>query len=177
MHIVCVTKCICTLCLCCCMYSLRVTLVVFFRACTSFDLLRMCYVLWFRHHCETSLQKRVREGERKEQRPLACNIKRKEEIKSGTSGCGSFVVPYFQPATSTTDHLHIQGSRCLLVICVNRREKLRILRQWHEKGVQYNIELTHITKPTWLIDDRLYSAILRSREQTHCARMWCYMSD
>ena len=30
---------------------------------------------------------------------------RKEEIKSGTSGCGSFVVPYFQPATST-DHLH-----------------------------------------------------------------------
>ena len=33
--------------------------------------------------------------------------KRKEEIKSGTSGCGSFVVPYFQPATSTTDHLHL----------------------------------------------------------------------
>ena len=32
--------------------------------------------------------------------------KRKEETKSGTSGCGSFVVPYFQPATSTTDHLH-----------------------------------------------------------------------
>ena len=28
--------------------------------------------------------------------------KRKEEIKSGTSGCGSFVVPYFQPATSTS---------------------------------------------------------------------------
>ena len=26
---------------------------------------------------------------------------RKEEIKSGTSGCGSFVVPYFQPATSS----------------------------------------------------------------------------
>ena len=31
--------------------------------------------------------------------------KRKEEIKSGTSGCGSFVVPYFQPATSI-DRLH-----------------------------------------------------------------------
>ena len=29
----------------------------------------------------------------------------------------------------------------------------------------------------WLIDDRLYSAILRSLEQTHCARMWFYMSD
>ena len=26
------------------------------------------------------------------------------------------------------------------------------------------------------IDDRLYSAILRSLEQTHCARMWLYMS-
>ena len=33
--------------------------------------------------------------------------KRNEEIKSGTSGCGSFVVPYFQPATSTTDHLQM----------------------------------------------------------------------
>ena len=29
----------------------------------------------------------------------------------------------------------------------------------------------------WLIDDHLCSAILRSLEQTHCARMWCYMSD
>ena len=27
------------------------------------------------------------------------------------------------------------------------------------------------------IDVRLYSAILRSLEQTHCARMWFYMSD
>ena len=27
-------------------------------------------------------------------------------MKSGTSGCGSFVVPYFQPATSSIDHLH-----------------------------------------------------------------------
>ena len=29
----------------------------------------------------------------------------------------------------------------------------------------------------WLIDVRLYSAILRSLEQTHCARMLFYMSD
>jgi len=29
----------------------------------------------------------------------------------------------------------------------------------------------------FLIDDRLFSAILRSLEQTHCARMWFYMSD
>ena len=31
--------------------------------------------------------------------------------------------------------------------------------------------------PFWLIDDHLYSAILHSLEQTHCARLWCYMSD
>ena len=30
---------------------------------------------------------------------------------------------------------------------------------------------------TFLIDDRLYSVILRSLEQTHCACMWFYMSD
>ena len=29
----------------------------------------------------------------------------------------------------------------------------------------------------WLTDDRLYSAILRSLAQTHCTRMWFYMSD
>ena len=29
----------------------------------------------------------------------------------------------------------------------------------------------------WLIDDHLYSAILRSLEQTHCACLWFYMSD
>ena len=28
-----------------------------------------------------------------------------------------------------------------------------------------------------LIDDHLHSAILRSLEQTHCARLWFYMSD
>ena len=29
----------------------------------------------------------------------------------------------------------------------------------------------------WLFDDHWYSAILRSLEQTHCARLWFYMSD
>ena len=28
-----------------------------------------------------------------------------------------------------------------------------------------------------LIDDRLYSALFRSLEQTHCIHMWFYMSD
>ena len=42
--------------------------------------------------------------------------------------------------------LHISIWRCLLEMCVNRRETLLILRQWHEKCVQYNLELTPITK-------------------------------
>ena len=40
-----VTECICTLCLCCCMYFGYVALSVFFRVCTSIDLLRMRYNL------------------------------------------------------------------------------------------------------------------------------------
>ena len=35
--------------------------------------------------------------------------KGKEEIKSGTSGCGSFIVPYFQLATSI-DRVQLQYS-------------------------------------------------------------------
>ena len=38
--------------------------------------------------------------------PLHVPSKRKEEIRSGTCGCVSFVVPYFQPATSI-DRLHL----------------------------------------------------------------------
>ena len=44
----CVTKCICKLCLCCC--TLCVFLSVLFRVWTSFNLLRMCYVLLFGQH-------------------------------------------------------------------------------------------------------------------------------
>ena len=39
---------------------------------------------------------------------------RKEEIKSGTSGCVSFVVPYFQAATSTTDRLHTRWKKLVM---------------------------------------------------------------
>ena len=58
----------------------------------------------------TSLKDVGREHERK--REAITNglshvpSKRTEEIKSGTSGCGSFVIPYFEPATSI-DRLHI----------------------------------------------------------------------
>ena len=40
-----VTECICTFCLCCWMYFGCVALSVFFRVCTSVDILRMRYVL------------------------------------------------------------------------------------------------------------------------------------
>ena len=44
------------------------------------------------------------------------------------------------------------------------------LRGWEKAIVNQTID--------WLIDDHLYSAILRSAlEQTHCARLWFYMSD
>ena len=43
----------------------------------------------------------LRERERKREGITTAARTRKEEIKSGTFGCGSFVVAYFQPATST----------------------------------------------------------------------------
>ena len=54
-----------------------------------------CY---FRRHQRRG--ESVRESERQYQRPLAYTIRRREKNKTGISGCGSFVVPYFQPATS-----------------------------------------------------------------------------
>ena len=56
----------------------------------------------------------VRESERRYQRPLADIISKEqleeeEEIKTGISGRGSFVVAYFQPTTSI-DRLHSVGS-------------------------------------------------------------------
>ena len=41
--------------------------------------------------------------------------KGKEEIKSGTSGCGSFVGAYFQPATSI-DRLQMYFNSCVNLI-------------------------------------------------------------
>ena len=41
----------------------------------------------------------------------------------------------------------------------------------------YVLQIEEIAHKRVLIDDRLYSSILRSLEQTHCARMQFYMSD
>ena len=63
----------------------------------------------------------------------------------------------------------------LLMIDVKQLKELLIMKKWLtscEKQV-----LKKEWKSFWLIDDRLRSAILRSLEQTHCARIWFYMSD
>ena len=56
----------------------------------------------------TSLKDVVRQGERKREAISTASRKRKEKNKIGISGCGSFVVLYFQPATSI-DRLHTDG--------------------------------------------------------------------
>ena len=55
----------------------------------------------------TSLKDVVREGERRYQRPLTDTIKKKKKNKTEISGCGSFVVADFQPATFI-DCLHVE---------------------------------------------------------------------
>ena len=74
--IVCVTKCLCTLCLCCC--TLCVALSVFFHVLMLFDLLCMCYMLWFRCH---NKKESVTETEREWQQPLTCTTKKKRSNK------------------------------------------------------------------------------------------------
>ena len=98
-----VTECIFTLCLCCCMYSVCVALSVFFRMSIFYLCVTCCDLdVTLRRH-----DKSEREKARGNNNDLSyIPSKRKEEIKSGTYGCGSFVFPYFQPATSTTDRLH-----------------------------------------------------------------------
>ena len=56
--------------------------------------------------CYLEVMETVREKARGKNNDLSyAPSKRKEEIKLGTCGCGSLVVPYFQPETST-DRLH-----------------------------------------------------------------------
>ena len=102
LHTAGVTECICTLCCTRCVSLCRCSFV-----CVRHSIFYVCVaccdldVTMRRHY------KREREKARGKNNDLSyVPSKRKEEIKSGTSGCGSFVVPYFQPATSTTDRLH-----------------------------------------------------------------------
>ena len=82
-----VTECICTLCLCCC--TLYVTLSV---SVSSF------FFCWVWGRIMTSF---ICNKARGNNNGLSHVPSEREEIKSGTSGCGSFVVPYIQPDTLT----------------------------------------------------------------------------
>ena len=74
----------------------------------------------------------------------------------------------------------MQGSRCLLEICVNRRESLCSLCQWHEKCVQDNLKFMHIQSQndgvTWLYlmgyikwaDEILKRRPIREHTHTKC---------
>ena len=95
-----VTECICTLCLCCCMYSVSLCRCSF--VCVRYSIFYV-YVTCRHRHYKSEPREKAR---RNNNDLLYVPTKRKEEIKSGTSGCGSFVVPYFQSATST-DRLHL----------------------------------------------------------------------
>ena len=64
--------------------------------------------------CDLDVTKRLSETAREEARgndngPSHVASKRKEEIKSGNSGCGSFVVPYFQPLLPPTVYKEVAG--------------------------------------------------------------------
>ena len=98
-----VTECICTLCLCCCTLCPSVSVLLCVDVIQS--LTYMCYVLLFWTSLKDVGRESERERERQYQRPLAHTIRKEKRKKSGTSGCGSFVVLYFQPATSI-DRLH-----------------------------------------------------------------------
>ena len=77
-------------------------------------MLGICYVLQFRRHYKSEQEK----ARGNNNGLLYVPSKRKKEIKSGISGCGSFVVPYFQPATST-DHLHVYNMRNVFLFVFN----------------------------------------------------------
>ena len=53
---------------------------------------------------------------------------------------------------------------------------MRLTGRWSKLTNQVQF-LWNDESQDWLIDDHLYSAILRSLEQTHCARLWFYTSD
>ena len=87
------------------LYSVCRTVSVCVRH-SIFDICVTCY--------DFDVTERLRERERKKARGNNNDLshvpsKRQKEIKSGTSGCGSFVFPYFQPATSI-DRLRLKYS-------------------------------------------------------------------
>ena len=79
---------------------------------------------------------------------------------------------FLQLQRSVTAKRKTRTCSCKRVLCSdNISQRCR----WNFDSKPLTI-LRHLFSFFW-IDDRLYSAILRSFEQTHCARVWFYMSD
>ena len=93
-----VTECICTLRLCC-MYSVSLCQCSF--VCLSIFYVRV-----------TCCDLDVTISETRGNNDLSYVTSKRKEIKSGIPGSGSFVIPYFQPATSTN---HLQYNRGILI--------------------------------------------------------------
>ena len=87
------------ICVCVVVCTLCVALSVFLCVCVRHSIFYVCVAC-----CDFDVTISLEwDGAREGERELDLSYvpsKRKEEIKPGTSGCGSFVVPYFQPATS-----------------------------------------------------------------------------
>ena len=131
------------------------------------------------HQCSTCHTNTTTKGDHQ----CSTDVTQKREKKGGGGGahqCSTDVTQTQQQRPeSPTPGMRIKQSRqtCFQtgVRDVTRIYKVAnvVHRNWSEN--QYcNQSDTAIDR---LIDVRLYSAILRSLEQTHCARMWFYMGD
>ena len=80
-----------------------------------------------------------------------------------------------KPPENTITH------RLNIMDCVDRIRQTEVILLISCSGYDERLMWSMCFATDWrslnLIDDRLYSAILRSLEQTHCARMRFYMSD
>ena len=94
---------------------LHIVVVLLYSVCRSVSVLSCVYIIQSFTYvtcCDLDITKRRSERALEKARGNNNSLShvpsnRKEEIKSRTSACGSFVVPYFQPATSINRlHLH-----------------------------------------------------------------------
>ena len=166
-----VTKCICTLCLCCCLkwfrdgggfsrVHLHIMFVLLYYVCRSVNDFSCVYVIQsftcvtccdldVTNRCSERAQEKA---SRNNNGPSRVPSNRKEEIKSGTSGCGSFDVPYFHPATS--------------IIRLHLHKRFFVVRIWVPLGpVKSKKQLAHDIFDICLLIAFIYS--------TWCMVVWC----
>ena len=76
------------------------------------------------------------------------------------------------PFPNVADLRRLDRSRLQMSFKMHTAEGMITILKLHPYPVTFVLFLLF-----FLIDDHLHSAILCSLEQTHCTRMWCYMSD